>query len=133
MRSTAVYLSAIVLGSALSVQACGSEADFQVIRKRQASRAGGFTSGSAAGVGATNTVAAPTRTDEASAYALIFDLSTLFLSTDSLGVVYRAQITDPAQECSVYSYPPVAALQAAKVFPPIWEIANLRQVGPLMN
>jgi len=88
MRSTATYLSAIVLGSAIAVQACGSEADFQVIRKRQASRAGGFTSGSAAGAGATNTVAAPTRTDEASA----------------------AQITNPLQECSVYSYPPVAAL-----------------------
>jgi len=87
MRSTAVYLSAIALGSALSVQACGSEADFQVIRKRQASRAGGFTSGSAAGAGATNTVAAPTRTDEASAYALISDFSTLCSRTDYLGRV----------------------------------------------
>ncbi|KWU45895.1 family 4 carbohydrate esterase [Rhodotorula sp. JG-1b] len=36
-----------------------------------------------------------------------------------------AQLTDPAQECAVYSYPPVAALLAQKVYPPIWQIANL--------
>lgn len=112
MRSTTSYVTAaIVLGGALSVSACGDEAHFQQIRKRAAASSASAVAASAtAAVGANtgpasaaNTVAAPTRTDEASA----------------------AQITNPAQECAVYSYPPVAALQAQKVFPPIWEIANL--------
>ncbi|BGP57118.1 hypothetical protein JCM8202_000560 [Rhodotorula sphaerocarpa] len=37
----------------------------------------------------------------------------------------EAKIMDPQQECAYYSYPPVAALLAAKAFPPIWQIANL--------
>ncbi|GAA5926299.1 uncharacterized protein JCM15063_000240 [Sporobolomyces koalae] len=111
MRSTATYLT-LALGGALTAHACGDEAHFQQIRKRAAaSAASSALANTAAGsIGANtgpaqaaNTVAAPTRTDEASA----------------------AQITNPAQECAVYSYPPVTALQAQKVFPPIWEIANL--------
>ncbi|GAA5897637.1 chitin deacetylase [Sporobolomyces salmoneus] len=120
MRSTATYLAAIALG-ALSVSACGTEADFQVIRKRAEHRLAAVSS-AAASVGANtgpasaaNTVPTPTRTDEASA----------------------AQITNPAQECLPYSYPPVAALQAQKVFPPIWQIANLStatsEVSALFN
>ncbi|KAG0663518.1 hypothetical protein C6P46_002414 [Rhodotorula mucilaginosa] len=42
--------------------------------------------------------------------------------TDEAGM---AQLTDSAQECAMYSYPPVAALLAQKVYPPIWQIANL--------
>ncbi|GAA5972297.1 hypothetical protein JCM3765_007660 [Sporobolomyces pararoseus] len=112
MRSAATYLTALVLGGALSVSACGDEAHFQQIRKRAAASSSGAVAAAsgAASAGANtgaataaNTVAAPTRTDEASA----------------------AKITNPAQECAPYSYPPVAALLAAKAFPSIWEIANL--------
>ncbi|GAA5986147.1 hypothetical protein JCM10908_006431 [Rhodotorula pacifica] len=42
--------------------------------------------------------------------------------TDEAGM---AQVSDPTQECAMYSYPPVAALLAQKVYPPIWQIANL--------
>ncbi|GAA5867846.1 hypothetical protein JCM3774_005879 [Rhodotorula dairenensis] len=42
--------------------------------------------------------------------------------TDEAGM---AQVTDSAQECAYYNYPPVAALLAQKVYPPIWQIANL--------
>ncbi|GAA5876909.1 hypothetical protein JCM8547_006308 [Rhodosporidiobolus lusitaniae] len=96
--------------------ACGSEQDFQRIRlaKRQAASstasshasshaASAATRASAATSAAAATVAAATRTDEASA----------------------AQVTDPAQECTAYSYAPVAALIADGAFPAIWEIANL--------
>ncbi|GAA5845727.1 hypothetical protein JCM3766R1_001151 [Sporobolomyces carnicolor] len=123
MRSTATLFAAVAVGGALSVSACGREADFQVIRRRAvasaaASSAAASASANTAVATAANTgetVAAPTRTDEASA----------------------AQVTNPAQECSYYSYPPVAALLAQKVFPPIWEIANLStatsEVSSLFN
>ncbi|GAA6003972.1 hypothetical protein JCM10207_006492 [Rhodosporidiobolus poonsookiae] len=112
MRST---LLSLALGAA-AVSACADEATFQRIRlnRRQAAAssashaATSAARSSAAGAGAATsaaaaTVAAATRTDEASA----------------------AQITNPAQECQAYTYAPVAALQAAKVFPTIWEIADL--------
>ncbi|CEQ40655.1 SPOSA6832_02279 [Sporobolomyces salmonicolor] len=108
MRSSLV---ALALGIA-SVSACADEAHFQQIRKRAAERVNAAVSSSAsaavAPTAAAATVAAPTRTDEASA----------------------ATITNPAQECAVYSYPPVAALQAQKVFPAIWEIADLSTAQP---
>ncbi|BGP18595.1 hypothetical protein JCM10213_004228 [Rhodosporidiobolus nylandii] len=110
MRAALVSLA---LGAA-AVSACADEASFQKIRlaRRAASSAasshaaGTHAASSAASTSAAAaaaTVVAATRTDEASA----------------------AKVTDPAQACVAYSYPPVAALQAAKVFPPIWEVANL--------
>ncbi|GAA5825744.1 hypothetical protein JCM3770_007097 [Rhodotorula araucariae] len=114
MRSS---LALVALSTAALVQACGSEHEFQVIRKRAAaSRAASSLSlapvpavPTATGPApAAPTVAAPTRTDEASA----------------------AAITNPAQECLPYSYPPVAALIAGGAFPPIWEIANLSTAQP---
>ncbi|BGP42244.1 hypothetical protein JCM10450v2_006336 [Rhodotorula kratochvilovae] len=109
MRSS---LALVALSTAALVQACGSEKEFQVLRKRAAaSRAASASSIAAAPVAASATapaVAAPTRTDEASA----------------------AAITNPAQECLAYSYPPVAALIAGGSFPPIWEIANLSTAKP---
>ncbi|GAA5868575.1 hypothetical protein JCM1840_005494 [Sporobolomyces johnsonii] len=114
MRSSLV---ALALGIA-SVSACADEAHFQQIRKRAAERVNAAVSSSAStsapaavattAAAAAATVPAPTRTDEASA----------------------ATITNPAQECLVYSYPPVAALQAQKVFPTIWQIADLSTAQP---
>ncbi|GAA6029169.1 hypothetical protein JCM8097_001634 [Rhodosporidiobolus ruineniae] len=122
MRSA---LLSVALGASAAL-ACADEASFQRIRleRRQAASAASSAShaatsaaraatsavaaGGSSAAAAANTVVAPTRTDEASA----------------------AQITNPAQECAYYSYPPVAALQAAKVFPPIWEIANLSTAQP---
>ncbi|GAA6018389.1 hypothetical protein JCM11491_005956 [Sporobolomyces phaffii] len=104
MRSTATILTALALGGAMTAHACGTEAEFAKIRKRALASSSGASVGANTGPAAgANTVATATRTDEASA----------------------AQVTNPAQECAIYSYPPVTALQAAKVFPPIWEIANL--------
>ncbi|KAG1850544.1 carbohydrate esterase family 4 protein [Suillus tomentosus] len=37
----------------------------------------------------------------------------------------EAQITDPNQECTPYSYAPVTAALAANKFPPIWTIATI--------
>lgn len=89
---------ALVSGASLAV-ACGTEKEFQVIRRnaiaaRAAASSALATPGASAATVATGpvagaqTVQAPTRTDEASA----------------------AQVTNPAQECMYYSYPPVAAL-----------------------
>jgi hypothetical protein len=106
-------MRSILLATSLAaslVSACGDEASFERIRiQRRAAVASSSSqaASSSRAVAATSTsaaaVVAPTRTDEASA----------------------AAVTDPAAECSYYSYPPVAALQAAGVFPSIWEIANL--------
>ncbi|GAA5975002.1 hypothetical protein JCM11641_006798 [Rhodosporidiobolus odoratus] len=122
-------IAALTLGATVAL-ACGNEADFERLRivrraaassaavsshasaaassaHRSASTAPAAISGPASSAAAA-TVAAATRTDEASA----------------------AAVTNPAQECAYYSYPPVAALQAAKVFPPIWEIADLSTAQP---
>ncbi|BGO93650.1 hypothetical protein NBRC10512_002914 [Rhodotorula toruloides] len=109
---------AVASGASLAV-ACGTEKEFQLIRKNAiAARAAASSALASAPAGAATVATGPaaaaptvqtaTRTDEASA----------------------AKVTNPAQECQVYSYPPVAALQAQKVFPPIWQIANLSTAQP---
>ncbi|GAA5898462.1 hypothetical protein JCM6882_007782 [Rhodosporidiobolus microsporus] len=129
VRSSTTTLLSLALGATAAL-ACGDEHQFQRIRLERraaaasassaaasathlatssAARAAGAASASGAAAGAASesaaaaTVATPTRTDEASA----------------------AQITDPAQECIAYSYPPVAALIADGAFPEIWDIADL--------
>jgi hypothetical protein len=37
----------------------------------------------------------------------------------------EAQISDPAEECTAYSYPPVSAAIAANQFPAIWTVADI--------
>lgn len=89
---------AVASGASLAV-ACGTEKEFQLIRKNAiAARAAASSALASAPAGAATVATGPaaaaptvqtaTRTDEASA----------------------AKVTNPAQECQVYSYPPVAAL-----------------------
>ncbi|GAA5823195.1 hypothetical protein JCM11251_007520 [Rhodosporidiobolus azoricus] len=134
VRSSSLLSLTLALGAATFSHACGNEKDFQRIRlaRRQAataaaasgSHAAAATSAraatsavaaSGAGSAAAAPVATATRTDEASA----------------------AQVTKSAQECTPYSYPPVAALVADKAFPAIWEIADLStaktEVSDLFN
>ncbi|BGP26463.1 chitin deacetylase, carbohydrate esterase family 4 protein [Rhodotorula toruloides] len=109
---------AFVSGASLAA-ACGTEEHFQLVRRNAiAARAAASSALASAPAGAATVATGPkaaastiqtaTRTDEASA----------------------ATVTNPAQECTYYSYPPVTALQAQKVFPPIWEIANLSTAQP---
>ncbi|GAA6000587.1 chitin deacetylase [Rhodotorula paludigena] len=100
-------LALAVLAGAAFASACGDEKHFQRVRRAAASSAAASRT-VAAGTSAAAAATAPSRTDEAS----------------------NAQITNAAEECTPYSYPPVAALQAAGVFPEIWEIANLSTAQP---
>lgn len=99
-------LALAVLAGAAFASACGDEKHFQRVRRAAASSAAASKT-VAAGTSAAAAATAPSRTDEAS----------------------NAQITNAAEECTPYSYPPVAALvRRSSCFP-----SNRKRLLTLVN